>query len=69
MVAIENMHYMKTKIKGNVGCVALKLDIYPSLESNWLGISKIGYGEDEICATVGELDYNVHGIIWLFVSC
>jgi hypothetical protein len=27
MVAIEVVHYMKTKTKGKAGCVALKLDI------------------------------------------
>ena len=64
MAAIEIIHHMKTKVKGNMGEVALKLDIskaYDKIEWNYLRevMEKMGFSQQWIMLCVETVDYPV----------
>jgi len=67
MAAIEIIHHMKSKVKGNVGEVALKLDIskaYDRIEWNYLRevMEKMGFSQQWIkwiMLCVETVDYSV----------
>jgi len=67
MVAIEVIHYMKTKMRGTNGCVALKLDIskaYDMMDLDYLKevMRKMGFNNKRIhwmTMCVETIDYSV----------
>jgi len=64
MAAIQIIHHMKTKVKGNMGEVALKLNIsktYDRIEWNYLRevMEKMGFSQQWIMLCVETVDYSV----------